>query len=304
MLNTNEVRIETSTICNYRCKFCPYAYNFHRKKEIMSFELFRLLAHKVKFEAPRITDLTISGFGEAFLDESIMKKIECAKKLGYNIHILTNGSLLTKKIIKKLYKLKVEDIRFSLHTVNKDHYKKITGATDKQFKTVLKNIWYAINLDMNVIITADIIEENKNDIEKMKKYFKGTMILLEIWKPHNWVDWGHYRDGERVKKTCGRPFNGPLQIQVDGTINACCFDYEGKLIYGDFKIQSLNEIFHSEFYTHFAEEHKKGITNTSPYICKNCDQLKDVGKILLYNNKFSEQDRVGKTSTNYRSVEL
>ena len=60
------------------------------------------------------------------------------------------------------------------------------------------------------------------------------------------------RDYRTIKKeqlkTCGRPFNGPLQVQVDGTVNMCCFDYNGKLLLEDLNAQSLAEIFNSVAY--------------------------------------------------------
>jgi radical SAM protein with 4Fe4S-binding SPASM domain len=95
-----------------------------------------------------------------------------------------------------------------------------------------------------------------------------------------------------------------LQIQVDGTVNMCCFDFEGKLLLGDLKTQSLEEIFSSTEYIKIKEMHETGALQFSNLICANCDQIRDCGKdIVIYNNKFSKEERIGKTSTNYRSVE-
>src|SRR6056297_301459 len=94
--STNEVRIEISTSCNYRCVFCPQLKSFKRKREIMSNELFQFLLLKVKRECPQITDLTLSGLGEAATDNQLLEKVEYAKTLNYKVHILTNGSLLSK----------------------------------------------------------------------------------------------------------------------------------------------------------------------------------------------------------------
>ena len=122
MTNTNEVRIEVSTHCNFLCKFCPHSIKFKRNQEVMSNSLFEKLLTKVKVEAPLINSLTLSGFREAFLDKDLINKIECAKDMNYDIHILTNGSLLSKGKIKNLIELGIKSLRFSVHAVDNNSY--------------------------------------------------------------------------------------------------------------------------------------------------------------------------------------
>lgn len=308
MTNTNEARIETSTVCNYKCKMCPHSTpSFTRKKEIMSNTMFKSIIDKLKKEAPEITDITISGFGEAFIDKKLINKIKYAKNQGYKVHVLTNGSFLTEEIINDLFKLKIADLRISLHTTKIRSYFQVTGQYKTTVNDILNLIHYAIEkkpLNTNIIITADIIDENREDVKDLIEYFKDESVTLEIWEPHNWVNWKDYRKGKIIKKTCGRPFNGPLQIQIDGTINMCCFDYNGELLLGNFLNQTLEKIFNSEPYLKIKKHHEEGIVEGSGLLCEKCDQLIDPGKdIVIYNNKFTKEKRIGKTSTNYRSVE-
>lgn len=310
MLDTNEVRIETCTFCNYRCVFCPHSNMFTRQQQIMSLEDFKWLVLKIEKQIPQIKEYTISGFGEAFLDPTIMSKIEFVKDRQHDVHILTNGSLLSHEQIKNLFELEVSDIRISLHTINSKNYRLITGATNSAFMKVLDNIDYILEEKKNnrryttrVVLTCDIIDNiNGDDIPEIIEKYSKCVDLLEIWKPHNWVNDMKFREGELVKKTCGRPFNGPVQIQVDGTINMCCFDYNGKLLLGDTNTQSFREIFSSEEYRKLKECHEKGTLNESNYICNGCDQRMDSSGCMIYNNKFKEEDRLGRTSTNYRKV--
>jgi organic radical activating enzyme len=306
MTNTNEARIETCTACNYKCKFCPHSTDdFTRKKQVMTLVTFKKIIDKLKTEAPQITDITISGFGEAFLDKTIMSKIKYAKRKGYNVHVLTNGSNLTEEIIEELIKVKIDDLRFSLHTTKMRSYFKVTGQYKTTVATVLNYIHHAIEhrKGTRIVITADIIEDNREDVKELIDYFKGEPVTLEVWEPHNWCDWGEYRKGSLIKKSCGRVYNGPLQIQVDGAINMCCFDFNGKLLLGNFLNQSLEEIFNDDRYLYIKKIHDEGITENTKLLCTSCDQLKDPGKdIIIYNNKFSQEERLNKTSTNYRSI--
>lgn len=304
MLKTNEARIETCTYCNYNCKFCPHESSFSRKHEVMSVDLFTSIVNKLKKEAPYITDITISGFGEALLDGSLLTKLMYVSMLDYKVHILTNGSMLDELIVNELLKYEVEDIRISLHSINTETYCNITGAAEHQHKNVLTFIDYISECERatKLILTVDIIDDNRHEVDDIIKEYSDRVDLLEIWNPHNWVDTFNYRNGDSVRSTCNRPFSSPLQIQVDGTINMCCFDYNGKLLLGDFKTQTLQEIFNSNPYLNIRDKHIRGILDDSDYICKNCDQRKDLSKAVIYNNKFTKEDRITRTSTNHKIV--
>jgi len=305
MLNTNEVRIETNTECMYACVFCPHSTKFIRKQEQMSIDTFKFIIDKIKKELPNITDITISGFGEAFhvSDWTILDKIRYGKDSGYKVHTLSNGYYLSYPKVDELIEIGVEDIRISLHSIEYESYRKITKAPLYQFNNVMWNIKYIIEeTDMNLILTFDIIPGiNDNEIEQIKNRYD-KVATIEIWKPHNWVDTYNFRKGEIIKNTCGRPWNSPYQIQVDGTVNMCCFDYNGKLLLGDFLNQTMKEIFNDNVFLDLKKHHKNGTLEQTNYICKNCDQRKDQTDIIIYNNKFKKNDRLNRTSTNYAKI--
>ena len=307
MTNTKEARIETSTVCNYRCNFCPHGLGlFNRKQEIMSQELFEFIVNKIKIEAPFIKEITISGFGEAFIDPNIEDKMTYAKNMGYDIHILTNGSLLNpKRLDFILNDIKPLDLRFSLHTLNPDTYIKMTKSSYAHFHDVVKNIEYAIRhkKDTRIVITAVVTRDNEKEWQEIVDLYEKKVDLIEIWRPHNWLNLLHYRDCAKVKKTCGRPFNGPLQVQVDGTVNMCCFDINNQLLLGDLKNQSLDEIFSSEPYLSIKKYHEQGTIQESNLPCRYCDQLCDYKDAVVYNSKFRPEDRLGRTSTNYNKLQ-
>jgi hypothetical protein len=87
---------------------------------------------------------------------------------------------------------------------------------------------------------------------------------------------------------------------VDGTVNMCCFDFDGKLTLGDLKKQPLKEIFTSPLYRKIARCHSTGDFAGSRLICSRCDQRNaDKGDVMLYNSKFDIRERVNMTSTVY-----
>jgi radical SAM protein with 4Fe4S-binding SPASM domain len=206
--------------------------------------------------------------------------------------------------MNKLFRLGITDLRFSIHALISDKYASVMGTSLDNYMKAIYNIAYAIEHknDTKIVITAVIIKENKDQIQLLIDNYAKQADLLEIWKPHNWVDADCYRLGDLTKRTCGRPSKGPLQIQVDGTINMCCFDYNGQLLLGNFKKQTLKEIFSSEPYLTIKKHHKNGTIQKSDLLCKECDQLYENKDVLIYNSQFDKEDRIGKLSTTYRRV--
>ncbi len=145
---------------------------------------------------------------------------------------------------------------------------------------------------------------NHQTVDTWINQWKDKADLLEVWRPHNWVNAKRYRKVQQEKiKTCGRPFNGPLQIQVDGIVNMCCFDYDGLLALGDLKHQALNEIFSSSMFDEIIRAHTSGEFKCSGLICADCDQRnRDKSDVMIYNSRYDIKDRVEMISTTYRKI--
>ena len=98
---SNELRLEVTTKCNYSCIICPRD-KLTRNIETMDIDLFKDIFDKINSETSRYNTLTFPGLGEPLLDESLDDKVIYAKKRNYTVLILTNGSLLTVDKFKRL----------------------------------------------------------------------------------------------------------------------------------------------------------------------------------------------------------
>jgi MoaA/NifB/PqqE/SkfB family radical SAM enzyme len=279
-----------------------------RKKEIMPTERFKYYVKKIQQEIDQYDTLTFSGFGEPLLDRDFIKKAEIVKNEGFDVLLLTNGSLLSVDLFRQINNFGLESVRISFYGMKVDSYKRVHNINGNILFDKVKNTLTEIcmmNRRTKIIFTYNVVSgENDEDIQEWINYWEPLADLLEIWKPHNWVDGRNYRAIKREKlKTCGRPFNGPLQVQVDGTVNMCCFDYNGKLLLGDLNSQSLYEIFNSEEYKKIKECHLSGKFEGSGLICEMCDQRNaDKSDIMIYNSKFDINERVNMVSTIYKKL--
>ena len=308
--DTNEIRIETSTACNARCVFCSWPTDdFTRPKTIMPMDVYKFYIDKAISElGEKLQETTVSGFGEAFIDKTIVDKIRYATEAGLGVHILTNGSMLTKEMVDEIYDIGVLDLRFSLHTVNSDHYDKIMNYSNKNYglDNVMETVNYSIDnkpINTDVIITADIVDINKNDVDELVNTFDDR-CFLEIWGPHNWVYGKEYRSrsAPNTYDTCGRPFNGPIQLQIAGDIIMCCFDFNNQMVLGNFKDQTLAEIYEGELYKRINKHHSAGTCKESDLICNGCDQLQNKKDIVIYNNR-RKKEGIEQVTTSLRRLE-
>lgn len=305
----NDIRIEVCTACNYSCTICPRDI-FKRKHEVMPTSLFAELISKITAEAPQYNMVTFAGFGEPLLDPDFVDKVRICRDAGLETLVLTNGSKLSEKTFMELDALGMQSVRVSFYGMTPDSYRKVHNPPESlSFEQVVKTIENICQMERStkLLLTLNVVEGvNDDDVAEWIEYWKDRADLVEVWKPHNWVYGREFRGVEVSKRnTCGRPFNGPLQVQVDGTVNMCCFDFNGDLLLGDLKAQSLNEIFTSEEYEKIKQCHESGDYGDHDLICKNCDQRNiDKSDVMVFNSKFDIKERVEMTSSGYSKLEV
>ena len=304
---SNEIRFETTTKCNYNCIICPRD-KLTRKVETMPLQRFKDLFDKILTETSQYDTVTFSGFGEPLLDSTLDEKIKHVRSHGFDVLILSNASLLTVARFKTLEELGVKSIRISIYGMSPAVYSGVHGVSNpKLFSKLMENLveMASIREKTEILLTYNIVEGvNSSETDSWIEFWKDRVDLVEVWRPHNWVDGRDYRIVQQEKlKTCGRPWATPLQIQVDGTVNMCCFDFNGQLLLGDLKTQTLEEIFSSEAFMKILHCHETGNFTSSNLICENCDQRNKVkSDVMIYNSKFDISERVGKVSTTYRDL--
>jgi MoaA/NifB/PqqE/SkfB family radical SAM enzyme len=295
---SNEVRFEISTACNYDCLMCARG-KFTREREVMPTSKFRTLLDKLLLATDQYKVCTFSGFGEPLIDTDIVNKMTYAKSRGLRVLLLTNGSLLTKDLCAALAPL-VDNIRVSFYGMTPEVYRTVHGV-DKFDKvrdiinTTASEIKYIVNwLELSGI--------NCHQTKEFLDYWDGRVYGVEAWHPHNWGDIRKYRryKVERLR-TCGRPFSGPTQVQVNGDLVACCFDLNSRLLYGNLFETQPHEIFESAAYKKICKSHVTGKHPGNVPCCK-CDQLnKNKTGILIYSS-FKQKDREQRTSTTYENL--
>jgi MoaA/NifB/PqqE/SkfB family radical SAM enzyme len=293
-LKNPEIRIETTTYCNSRCTICPRPYLNRSLTEMSNFDFYDLVDQAYDLGAKMIA---LFGFGEPLMDTGLESKIQYCTNSGLESFITTNGSLLTTERIHRLIICGLSKIRFSVHgfglTYEKVHRNLNFDDTMRNINVFLQVNKKQYNNACTTCVT--VIPMHGEPLEQIKEFWLPKVDELEVWKPHNFVYGKQFREVKPRKRTCGRPQTGPVQIQSDGKMVVCCFDYDGRMVVGDTKTDKLEDIIKGERFNRIREKHNTGDLSGLP--CESCDQLNiEEENPLLYSSV--DKDRaIGKTSS-------
>jgi len=285
-----EVRYEVTDHCNASCIMCPRDEHKHgREHGIMEQEKYeRSIDEVVTLGAKKIV---LTGFGEPMLDKNLEAKIAYANKKGLSTYFITNGSVLTDKRTRGLLEAGLSEMRISFYGMRKETYNAVMQGLD--FERTKKGLLEFIELrnklaaKTKIQISYLVLPENESDTEEFKRFWEPLVEAIEVWKPHNFGDGRDYRertDKVEIKKTCGRPENGPFQIQWNGEVIPCCYDYNNKIVLGNAFETPILEILNSPKYRLLRYAHRSKKFNLFPY-CDQCDQLLPHSDALVYTNR-------------------
>lgn len=284
-----EVRYEVTDHCNATCIMCPRDKHVDaREHGIMDQELYeRSIDEVVGLGAKHVV---LTGFGEPLLDKRLEKKIAYATSKGLSSYFITNASALTPARSERLIAAGLNEMRVSFYGMRKETYNAVMQGLDfeRTRAKVLEFLRLRDEMGAKTRVQMSYLElkENQGDTGAFREFWEPKVDALEIWKPHNFGDGRDYRArlDDSKKTTCGRPENGPLQIQWNGEVIPCCYDYNNQVILGNAFEQPVLEILNGEKYRLLRYAHRMKKFGLFPY-CDQCDQLLPHSDALVYTNR-------------------
>lgn len=286
----DEVRYEVTDHCNATCIMCPREEHEHgRDHGVMD-------QHRYEKSIDEVVDLgakriVLTGFGEPMLDKNLEKKIAYAKSKGLNTYIITNGSVLASSRSKKILEAGLDEMRVSFYGMGSDTYNRVMQGLDyeRTKSGIMKFLALrdSMGAKTRVQISYLTMPENAKDESVFREFWEPIVDAIEIWRPHNFGDGRDYRDRQlqdQFKTSCGRPSTGPLQIQWNGEVIPCCYDYNNKIVLGNAFEQPVLEILNNTKYRLLRYAHLTKNFSIFPY-CDQCDQLLPRADALVYTNR-------------------
>jgi radical SAM protein with 4Fe4S-binding SPASM domain len=266
------VMIENTNICNADCVFCPHKI-MRRKTGIMPLSLSRKITDQCADLG--IDYFTIYGFGEPFLDGLFFKRVRYAKKKGLGrVTTNTNAAFMDREKAKKVIDSGLDEIYISFDAATRPTYQKIRPGLN--FATVEKNISNLIKLkkkkeSQSPKIFLSFVESdlNRHEVSAYLKKWQDKVDGISISLVHNWtgkVDFGQETSG--LRDPC-RLLWTDMVVSFDGRVPLCCNDYENRLILGDIKKQTIEEVWGGKNLKKVRKLHLAGRFKKIP-LCKAC----------------------------------
>lgn len=275
------VAVETTNKCNATCWFCPITEGSKRPptddaslvqlgkkaqpvpaaapEDDVTFKLMQrplgymedALFEKIIDDCTQFPLRRIEPYlhGEPFMDRKICDRIEYInKKLPRTeVHIFTNGSLLTKKTVDRLKELRLASMVISLNTAREDKYNAIMGLDWRKTLANLERVAAENRTDKPVAerfvmrMTAPK-ETSDAEIASFRSLAKRMGARAVIVSLHNYK--GDI-NSERPVPQFPCYFVNDLDILYNGRTALCCMDHDGEYTWGDVSKHSVLEVFNS-----------------------------------------------------------
>ena len=164
--------VELTYRCNLFCKHCYIPQHYRTKTELPTEKVYQLIEEISSLGG---LYLTFTG-GEPFLRKDIFELISFAKQKSFYVTVFTNGTLIDKKIVKKLKSVNVDRIEISIYG-NKDVHNRFVRCN--VFDKVVESVKLLKKEDINVCLKTVLTKENFKDYKFLKNLAKNLEVVLK-----------------------------------------------------------------------------------------------------------------------------
>jgi radical SAM protein with 4Fe4S-binding SPASM domain len=269
--------IETTNICNLRCPMCP-------RTVLMANDEFSPLGSITQDEYRRMIDegvehglksIKLNYLGEPMAHPDVVWQVAYAKEKGVlDVMMNSNGTLLNDRMAKDLLAAGLDNLFISFDAVNPADYEVQRIGTS--MGKVIDNVYNFIKLrnerrpECQVRISMVMYREPKwmEQFEAMKVMWKGLVDA---------IGYGYYVERDRNRQGefpeipgfhCAQPFQR-MFLKYNGNATICCVDDKDETIVGNWREQSLHEIWNGPAYKEIRRLHGTGCYYKMS-MCRKC----------------------------------
>ena len=295
------VQIQTTSVCNGKCIFCPYPNSWFAKNPgVMSEKLYLKILHDIDDIDPTfIGKFCPYMCNEPFADPKIITRVQQAINILHKpyLEISSNLVLPSKEKIDKLLYLYEQNnwngrMMISHHGIREEQYERIMGL---KWGSALENLKYLVeraNGNLGIYIHTAIESRDKryiiNSTSEMQYFWKSFFVdndlpfqNVKIYpllihnragnvKLNDWKYESRVREiGPQHPFDCPR-LHGHTHVLYSGEVVLCCNDYQHETVMGDLNKQSLAEILSNSPLVAMA---KGAVESPDNFLCKRCQWI-------------------------------
>ncbi len=233
------VEIETSTLCNWRCEYCPTRF-WPRTPASMPAELFSSIIQKIAL-LDDIRYVALHFYNEPTIDPLFRWRVQELTRHGLALSLSTNGEALCSHMVDFLKSQKVYAVTINFPAAGAKRFEQATGS--KQYDRTVRHIHYALDsgLPVRLSVPTGRCEEVKalfglsgEQIASFETVDRAGLLQNEY---SNHVDL-------HGRQLCGCILlNQRMYMNLRGELVMCCQDYRQTSVYGSIADGPLDETF-------------------------------------------------------------
>jgi radical SAM protein with 4Fe4S-binding SPASM domain len=287
--------VDPSSACNFRCQFCPTGHidllkASEYKRRVLDLSLFEKLLKDLEAFPQALRVMRMNKIGEPLLNKNLSTMIKMAKDSGRvrYIDLATNASLFSQELLIRMVEAGLDRLNISLEGISNEQYAE-HAKVDFDFLKLVEQIRsfypHRGNCEVAIKVPASCIGEG--DRTKFFDLFGDycDRIFVEELSPI-WPEFdlesragvkaseneGQYREALIDKDVCTYIFYA-MAVNADGTVSACCPDWDQKLVVGNLRNESLRDIWHSPAMDKLRRLHLQGKRRENS-VCGSCGHVK------------------------------
>lgn len=279
-----EIRIENTNLCGYRCHFCPRE-AMTRIKGIMPLADLAVVLERVGQHRGRVD---LHGFGEPLLDPQLPERVRlvrgCWPESRPTVYS-TLGVPVAGEYFDRLLGAGLGELEVSFYGHDADSYAAAHGV--RRYELALANLerlaaaasahpGFALVLrDPPRAVHAGQVSAEADPIAEFQKKWSQRGLRIVGRELHNFGGGRRYNPaGTAICSVVWGYRKRVLQVTWDLKVIPCCFDFNASISLGDLRLQSLGEIYSSSFYRAFIEAHIAGRLDdyAACAACERCDR--------------------------------
>ncbi len=243
------VAIETHTLCNQSCYFCPVSVD-PRQSYFMPSELFASLVEQLGAYRASLEGVFLMNYNEPTVDRRFLEQCRTLLAAGMPTAVNTNATGLTPARVDAL--VAAGPLRFlsvNLSTLDREKYRRDRGHD--QLELVLRNLDYAkdrpVAEEMVIAVLGHDDGQHDSDFAAISDHFRGSRFEVRRYALMDRA--GYLQIGLKAARRrlagCDNLGSRPLQhmhITPRGKALLCCEDYDEKYVVGDLTESTIDEI--------------------------------------------------------------
>lgn len=240
------VCLETYSLCNGSCAFCPYQnISSQAPVRLESTVVYRLIDEIAGMPVERFS---LFNNNEPLLDERILDFIRYAREKMPNVRttISSNGKILTAERIVQVIQAGIDRFFISIPALDSEAYQDIMGTDLKKILATIYDVPKKFYPNLRIAVPKTKYFEN----EKYIKVFLSKGIKYIVWDmeaSYGWEELAAIREISKLNYLigCDRPLDQAI-ISSNGDVLICCRDWYHDHCLGNVKTATLYEIWTGE----------------------------------------------------------